>query len=80
MYGMANALNAAMGDDDVPWDAETEFKRYLYNALGNKTLVNGILYGVGGWVIPVFRLTNCGSEIRLATLTANKYGAFTLGR
>ncbi len=32
--GTLNALQAAFGDDDEPWDAETEFRAFLAEALG----------------------------------------------
>ncbi|SHO54436.1 DNA primase TraC [Vibrio quintilis] len=46
-YGIANALSAVFGDDDKPWDAETEFRSYLADAFG-EDLADGILYGAGG--------------------------------
>ncbi|WP_139344041.1 PLxRFG domain-containing protein [Vibrio ruber] len=47
VYGLANSLNAAFGDDDEPWEAETEFKTYLSDVLG-ENIANKIIYGVGG--------------------------------
>jgi len=34
VMGTLNALQAAFGDDDEPWDAETEFRAFLAEALG----------------------------------------------
>lgn len=34
MFGIANAMAAAFGDDDEPWDAETEFRNWLADTLG----------------------------------------------
>lgn len=33
-FGIANAMAAAFGDDDEPWDAETEFRNFLADTLG----------------------------------------------
>lgn len=34
MFGVANAFKAAFGDDNEPWDAETEFRNFLVEMLG----------------------------------------------
>ncbi|MGD9643795.1 MAG: PLxRFG domain-containing protein [Elusimicrobiales bacterium] len=34
MFGIANAMAAAFGDDDEPFDAETEFRNWLADTLG----------------------------------------------
>lgn len=34
-FQIANALNAIFGDDDEPWDAETEFRNFLVDFLGD---------------------------------------------
>ena len=34
IFGVANALQALFGDDDEPWDAETEFRNFLADFLG----------------------------------------------
>ncbi|MDW6094066.1 PLxRFG domain-containing protein [Vibrio rhizosphaerae] len=47
VYGLANSLNAAFGDDDQPWDAETEFKSYLSDVFGSD-VADKIIYGAGG--------------------------------
>lgn len=44
MFGVANALAAAFGDDDEPWDAETEFKAFLREMFGD-TIGDTILRG-----------------------------------
>lgn len=33
MFGIANAMAAMFGDDDEPWDAETEFRNFLADIL-----------------------------------------------
>lgn len=33
MFGIANAMAALFGDDDEPWDAETEFRNFLSDIL-----------------------------------------------
>jgi hypothetical protein len=33
-FGVLNALAASFGDDDEPWDAETEFRNFLADMLG----------------------------------------------
>lgn len=33
MFGIANAMAALFGDDDEPWDAETEFRNFLADML-----------------------------------------------
>lgn len=35
-FGTANAMAAAFGDDDEPWDAEVEFRNFLSDMLGAK--------------------------------------------
>ncbi|WP_158174826.1 PLxRFG domain-containing protein [Grimontia hollisae] len=47
IYSMANALNAVFGDEDEPWDAEIEFKRYLSDAVG-EDFADLVIYGAGG--------------------------------
>lgn len=44
LYALANAFK---GDDDEPWDAETEFKTYLADAMG-EDMASLVLYGAGG--------------------------------
>ena len=34
-FGVLNAVAAAFGDDDEPWDAETEFRTFLRETLGD---------------------------------------------
>lgn len=34
MFGVANAFHHMFGDDDEPWDAETEFRNFLVEMLG----------------------------------------------
>ncbi len=47
IYGVANGLNAVFGDDDEPYDAETEFKTYLADVFGSD-MADKIIYGAGG--------------------------------
>ncbi|PWI35372.1 hypothetical protein DI392_00655 [Vibrio albus] len=47
IYGIANGLNAVFGDDDEPYDAETEFKTYLADIFGSD-MADKIIYGAGG--------------------------------
>lgn len=47
LFALANALNAAFGDDDEPWDAEVEFKNYLGELMG-QDMADKVIYGVGG--------------------------------
>lgn len=42
--GILNAIAASAGDDDEPWDAETEFRAFLNDMLG-KTGANVVLHG-----------------------------------
>ncbi|MCE0495785.1 PLxRFG domain-containing protein [Vibrio salinus] len=47
VYSMANGFNALFGDDDEPFDAETEFKSYLSSVIGGG-MADKIIYGAGG--------------------------------
>ncbi len=47
VYLIANGLNAMLGDDDEPWDAETEFRNYLADVMGTD-VAEKVLYGAGG--------------------------------
>ena len=47
IFGMLNGINAMFGDDDEPWDAETEFKTFLSEVLGSD-VADKLIYGVGG--------------------------------
>lgn len=47
LFALANALNAAFGDDDEPWDAEVEFKNYLGEIMG-QDMADKVIYGAGG--------------------------------
>jgi hypothetical protein len=47
IYGIANGLNAVFGDDDEPWDAETEMRTYLASILGGE-VADKVIYGAGG--------------------------------
>lgn len=48
MFGVANAVAAAFGDDDDPFDAETEFRNFLADMLGptlGRVAQEGVLEG-----------------------------------
>lgn len=47
--GILNAIAASFGDDDEPWDAETEFRAFLNDMLG-KTGANVVLHGAANAV------------------------------
>lgn len=49
--GVLNALAASFGDDDDPWDAETEFRAFLIAHLGRAgadTVLNGVVDQITG--------------------------------
>nr|WP_294979201.1 PLxRFG domain-containing protein [uncultured Pseudomonas sp.] len=50
-FGVLNAIAASFGDDDEPWDAETEFRAFLADMLGEdaaSVLLGGVVNPVTG--------------------------------
>ncbi|MBQ1784622.1 MAG: PLxRFG domain-containing protein [Gammaproteobacteria bacterium] len=49
VFGVANAAAKAFGDDDEPWDAETEFRQWVLSVAGEdlgRVLLGGVVPGI----------------------------------